>query len=148
MKPSVRRAIAGGFTGTMAMTMMMYLITPMMGVKMDIAGSLARMLGAPWTIGLIMHLLNGSVIFPLIYALLLFRFLKGGPAVRGITWGIALWLMSQLMAMPIIGAGVFSSRLGGMAIIASLMAHIVYGALQGSISGGTSVENRISAVRA
>jgi Family of unknown function (DUF6789) len=149
-KPSVTRAILGGFVGTVAMTMMMYLIAPMMGVKMDIAGSLAGMLGVPWAVGLVIHFLNGSVVFPLIYALVLFRYLKGGPAVRGITWGVVLWLMAQLLVMPMIGAGVFSSRMGGiMAVAASFMAHVVYGALFGAIGGSTAVtDNRTSIVRA
>jgi uncharacterized MAPEG superfamily protein len=121
----------------------------MMGVKMDIAGSLAGMLGTPWGVGLAMHFLNGSVIFPLTYALVLSRYLKGGPAVRGIAWGVVLWLMAQLLVMPMIGAGVFSSRSGGlMAVVASLMAHVVYGALLGSIGGSKSIEPRISTARA
>jgi hypothetical protein len=149
-RPSVTRAILGGFTGTLAMTMMMYLIAPMMGVKMDIAGSLAGMLGVPWAVGLVMHFLNGSVIFPLSYALVLFRRLKGEPVIRGITWGAVLWLMAQLLVMPMIGAGVFSSRMGGiMAVVASLMAHVVYGALLGRISGtATAVGNPVSTARA
>jgi uncharacterized membrane protein YagU involved in acid resistance len=131
------------------MTMMMYLVAPMMGVRMDIAGSLAGMLGAPWAVGLVMHFLNGTVIFPIIYALVLFKHLKGGPAVRGITWGVALWLMAQLLVMPMIGAGVFSSRMGGMmAVAASLMGHVVYGGLLGSIGGSLSTESRASAARA
>ncbi len=149
MKTNVLRAIVGGLVGTLAMTMMMYLVAPTMGVRMNIAASLAGMLGAPWAVGLAMHFLNGSVIFPLIYALVLFRHLKGGPAVRGITWGIVLWLMAQLLVMPMIGAGVFSSRVGGtMAAAASLMAHLLYGALLGSIGGSASVEGRISTARA
>lgn len=146
---NVTRAIVGGFVGTLAMTTMMYLVAPMMGVKMDIAGSLAGMLGAPWAVGLAMHFLNGSVIFPLIYTLVLFRYLKGGAVVRGITLGVVLWLMAQLLVMPMIGAGVFSSRMGGiLAVAASLMAHVVYGALLGSIGGSTSVQSRISTARA
>lgn len=138
-RPNITRAIAGGFIATLAMTMMMYLVAPMMGVKMDIAASLAGMLGAPWTVGLIMHFLNGAVIFPLIYALVLFRALKGGPAARGITWGLVLWLMAQLLVMPMMGAGVFSSKMGGMAAaMASLLGHLVYGALLGAIAGRVS----------
>ena len=149
MKSNVSRAIVGGLVGTLAMTTMMYLVAPVMGVKMDIAGSLAGMLAAPWAVGLMMHFLNGAVIFPLIYSLALFRYLKGGATVRGITWGVVLWLMAQLLVMPMIGAGVFSSRMGGtMAVAASLLAHVVYGALLGSIGGSTSVESRISTARA
>jgi hypothetical protein len=138
-RPNVKRALAGGFIATLAMTMMMYLVAPMMGVKMDIAGSLAGMLGVPWTVGLMMHFLNGVVIFPLIYALVLFRALKGGPAVRGISWSLVLWLMAQLVVMPMMGAGVFSSKIGGMApAMASLLGHLVYGALLGAIAGRVS----------
>lgn len=115
-RPNVTRAILGGFIGTLAMTMMMYLIAPMMGVKMDIAGSLV---------------------------LLPFKRLKSGPAVRGITWGVVLWLMAQLLVMPMIGTGVFSSKMGGMmAVAASFMAHIVYGGLLGGISGPAVAHNR------
>jgi hypothetical protein len=78
MRPNLSRAVGGGLAGTSAMTMMMYAVAPTMGVKMDIAGSLARMLGAPWALGLAIHFLNGAVIFPLVYALVLFRYLKGG----------------------------------------------------------------------
>ena len=148
MKPNVLRAIFGGLVGTMAMTMMMYLVAPMMGVRMDIAASLAGMLGAPWAVGLTIHFLNGTVIFPLIYALVLFRYLKGGSTVQGITFGVLLWLMAQLVVMPMMGAGVFSSRMGGvLAVVASLMAHAVYGALLGSIAR-KPVENRVSTARA
>jgi hypothetical protein len=139
------RVIVGGFVGTLGMTMMMYLLAPMMGVKMDIAGSLAGMLAVPWAVGLLMHFLNGSVVFPLIYALVIFRYLKGGATIRGIMLGAVLWLMAQLLVMPMIGAGVFSSQIGGvMAVAASLMAHVVYGALLGSIGGSTSIGSQIS----
>jgi hypothetical protein len=67
-----------------------------------------------------MPFMNGSLIFPLIYVLVLFRYLKGGPVVRGITWGVLLWLMAQLLVMPMIGAGMFSSRMGGMMAVVSL----------------------------
>lgn len=148
-RPSLTRAIIGGLAGTVLMTMLMYLIAPLMGVKMDIAASLAGMLGAPWALGLAMHFLNGSVVFPLLYSLVLFRFLKGGAAARGITFGVALWLMAQLLVMPMIGAGVFSSKMGGiMAVAASLMAHVAYGALLGSIAGSASVEQQVSTARA
>ncbi len=53
------KLILGGVTGTAAMTMMMLLIAPMMGVHMDIATSLAGIVHAPWMVGMVMHLLMG-----------------------------------------------------------------------------------------
>ena len=56
MKPNIWRAILGGFVGTVAITMMMYWIGPMMGMmKMDIAASLGSMLGGSWALGMMMH---------------------------------------------------------------------------------------------
>jgi hypothetical protein len=136
MKPKIGSAILGGFVGTAVMTLMLYMVAPLMGVRMDIAGSLGKMLGGSWTLGLVMHFLNGSVIFSLIYALLLYRVLPGGPVGKGIAWGVALWLIAQLMVVPMMGGGIFSSKMGGMmAAGGSLVNHVLYGCLLGWIAG-------------
>ncbi len=138
MRPHIGRAILGGSVGTLAITMMMYWIGPMMGMmKMDIAASLGKMLGVGWTGGMLVHFMNGTIIFPLIYAFLLYRVLPGGPAVKGTTWGVILWLLAQLIVMPMMGGGVFSDKMGGMmAAGGSLIGHIVYGSLLGWIGDG------------
>jgi uncharacterized membrane protein YagU involved in acid resistance len=135
MKPNLTRAFLGGLVGTAALTLMMYKVAPMMtGKPMDIAGMLGQMLGG-WTIGMVMHVINGTVIFPLAYALLLHRFLPGPPVVKGMVWGVILWLIAQLTVLPMMGAGVFSMNAGGpKAAMASLIGHLVYGALLGSIA--------------
>ncbi len=51
MRPRLGRAVLGGFAGTVVMTMMMYFVAPMMGVKMDIAASLGSMMGGSWSLG-------------------------------------------------------------------------------------------------
>jgi uncharacterized membrane protein YagU involved in acid resistance len=141
MKSNVVRTILGGLVGTLAITLLMYKGAPMMGLpEMDIAAMLGRILGG-WTPGMMMHWANGVVIFPLIYAYALFSRLPGAPAVKGITWGIILWVMAQLIVMPMMGAGIFGLKMGGiMAAIGSLMGHIVYGALLGWIGGNSHPE--------
>ncbi len=136
MKPNVGRAILGGLLGTLVMTFMMYKAGPMMGMmKMDIAAMLGKMLGG-WTMGMIMHFVNGTLIFPLIYAFLLFRILPGPSAVKGLIWGVILWLIAQLVVMPVMGAGVFSANMGGMmTAVGSLVGHAIYGILSGWIGG-------------
>jgi len=47
---------------------MMYLVGPMMGVHMDIAAMLGSMLGGSWAVGMMLHFVNGTLIFPAIYA--------------------------------------------------------------------------------
>jgi hypothetical protein len=133
--PTFARAALGGFVGTLAMTAMMYLVAPMMGLHMDIAAMLGSMLGGSWTTGLMMHVVNGSVIFPAIYAYALYAHLPGSPAIRGTVWGVALWLIAQTVVMPMMGAGVFSSAMGGMmAAMGSLIGHVLYGSLLGVIA--------------
>ncbi len=133
--PTLTRAVLGGFVGTLAMTAMMYFVAPMMGLHMDIAAMLGSMLGGSWTAGLMMHFLNGPVIFPAIYAYALYTRIPGSPAMKGTAWGVALWLVAQLVVMPMMGAGLFSSAMGGMmATMGSLVGHVLYGSLLGIIA--------------
>src|SRR5260370_3259007 len=126
MKPNIGRAILGGIVGTIVLTMLMYIAAPIMGIpKMDIAAMLGSMLGG-WTMGMVMHFVNGVVLFPLIYAFVLFSKLRGTPVIKGILWGVTLWLLAGLMVMPLMGAGFFGTANGGMmAAAASLTGHIV-----------------------
>lgn len=137
MKPIVNKTILGGLVGTAVLTMMMYLVAPMMlGHPMDIAAMLGSMMGNSWALGMAAHWMNGVVIFPLIYAFLIYKLLPGSPVVRGAIWGLVLWLIAQVMVMPMMGAGFFSSGAGGMmAAVASLMGHVLYGGILGKIAG-------------
>jgi len=137
MKPNLMKAILGGLAGTVMMTMMMRFVAPLMlGHPMDIAGMLANIMGGSWAIGMVAHVMNGVVIFPLAYAFVVFRYLPGPPLLRGILWGTFLWLVAEVIVMPMGGAGFFSSEIGGAkAVFAALMGHLVYGALLGYIAG-------------
>lgn len=47
-----------------------------------------------------------------------------------------LWLLAQVIVMPMMGGGFFSSAMGGMtAVIGSLMGHLPYGNVLGAIAG-------------
>lgn len=136
MHPSLGKAILGGAVGTALMTGMMYGVAPMMGLHMDIAAMLGSMMGNNWTAGMAAHIMLGTLVFPAIYALVLFAKLPGAPAARGAIWGVGLWLMAQLVVMPMMGGGVFSSHMGGMmAAMASLAGHLIYGGALGAIAG-------------
>jgi Family of unknown function (DUF6789) len=133
--PTFARAAVGGFVGTLVMTLMMYVVAPMMGLHMDIAAMLGSMLGGSRTAGMMMHFVNGLVIFPAIYVYALYAHLPGPPALRGTMWSVVLWLIAQTVVMPMMGAGVFSSAMGGaMAAMGSLIGHLLYGSLLGVIA--------------
>jgi uncharacterized protein DUF6789 len=141
MRPQVKRLMFGGLTGTLAMTAMMYGVAPMMGVRMDIAAMLGSMLGGSWAAGLAAHLINGTVIFPLLFGYVVATRLPGPPVLRGATWGVALWLIAQTMVMPMMGGGLFSAAAGGMiAAVASLVGHLVYGTILGAVSSGSELQ--------
>lgn len=138
MKPNVGKAIAGGFLGTILLTLMTRFVAPVVtGQKMDMAEKLGGMTGMGKVAGVIMHFLIGSVIFGLIYALVLFRILPGRPWQKGVLAGVIFWLALEVLTMPMIGGGFFSSQVGGMkVVIAALFAHLIYGITLGGIAGG------------
>jgi uncharacterized membrane protein YagU involved in acid resistance len=141
MTPSLGRTILGGFAGTVAITFVMYAVAPILiGMPMDIAQMLGSLLGNNWAAGMVLHFINGSIIFPLIYAYLLYAYLPGGPSVKGITWGLILWLLAQTVVMPLMGAGFFSAAAGGvLAAFGSFLGHLIYGWLLGAIAGHARV---------
>lgn len=61
--------------------------------------------------------------------------LPRSPITRGALWGVVLWLLAQLIVMPMMGGGLFSSAMGGaMAVMGSLVGHLMYGGLLGAIA--------------
>lgn len=142
MNPSPAKAILGGFIGTLAITFVMYFVAPLLiGMPMDIAEMLGSLLGSNnWAAGMALHFINGSIIFPLMYAYVLYAYLPGSPAIKGITWGVVLWVLAQIAVMPMMGAGFFSAAAGGMmAAVGSLAGHMIYGWLLGAIAGPARV---------
>ena len=140
-----RRALLAGFAGTIAMSLIM-MMAPLMGLpKMDVPGMLAGMLsGAPvpagspaWILGLLMHMMIGTAIFSVTYAFISGHLPTSSPTARGAIYGVMVWLLSQVMVMPMMGAGLFSSNTprGAAAAIGSLIGHLVYGSVLGSLYG-------------
>jgi uncharacterized membrane protein YagU involved in acid resistance len=147
MKPNIWKAVAGGFVGTIMFTLMMRFMAPMMGVRMDIVARLGEMTHTGMAGGIFMHFLNGTVIFPLIYVYLLYRWLPGAPWQKGLLWGLILWLGVETVMMPMMGGGLFSMEMGGMkAIMAALVGHLVYGAILGGVAGAPVAAEAAKAV--
>src|SRR5207247_8780457 len=94
--------------------LMMLFGAPMMGVRMDIVAKLGEITHTRMAGGLLMHFMNGAVIFPLIYVYFLYQFLPGAPWQKGLVWGVILWLGVELVMVAVLGGGAFSSQLGGM----------------------------------
>lgn len=142
MKPNIGKAIAGGFLGTLLLTLMMRFVAPMMtGQKMDVAATLGRMTGTGPIAGMVMHFLIGSVVFALVYVFVLYRILPGAPLLKGVLSGVIFWLGLEIFMTPMMGGGFFSSQMGGVkVVVAALIAHLLYGAALGGVSGAPTVK--------
>ena len=142
MQPNMIMTILGGIAGTIAMTLMMHFLAPLMtGQPMDIAARISGMLGQSYMIGMAIHFMMGIIIFPVIYALVVYQWVPGPGLLRGAIWGAVLWLGAITIVMPMAGAGFLMSEIGGVkAVIAALMGHMVYGILLGSIAGSNRSE--------
>lgn len=140
MAPKIGRACFGGFLGTIVVTCMVTFASPrLIGGPADIAAVLARLMGGSWLAGMGMHFLIGTLALPLLYLRLVQRRWLGGPAVRGAAWGMALWILSQAVVIPLTGGGLFSSALGGLPVATdSLIGHLAYGLVLGVFAGKPS----------
>ena len=138
------RAIIAGLMATLVMTAVGLWVAPLMGIPaMNPAQMLSGAMGGSTVLGWMGHLTIG-VVLAIGYAI-------GAPALpgpgwlRGALYGIAPWLLAQIVVMPMMGMPVFS----GSAAVAmgSLIGHLVYGAVVGAIYGAPShVSERRQAV--
>jgi len=138
MRPRLARAFVGGLLGTAVITLSMYFVSPVVtGGPTDIAAMLGEALRASWIAGMIAHFAVGALVLPGIYVLVLYRFLLGGPVVRGMMFGTILWLITQVVVMPVMGGGLFSEQAGGLdAVLGSLIGQLAYGLVVGTFAGG------------
>ncbi|MBI4209032.1 MAG: hypothetical protein HY538_04920 [Deltaproteobacteria bacterium] len=130
MKINIKKGILAGILGTVAMTIVATFGAPMMGLpKMDIPGMLAGVMGGSVTLGWVAHFMIGTIL-AIGYAFVGDR-LPGPSVIRGALYGVAPWLMAQIVVMPMMGMGFFSGALAPA--FGSLMGHLVYGAVVGLV---------------
>jgi hypothetical protein len=140
---NARRAALAGLAGTALMTMLM-LAAPMMGLPpMPIGEMLGSFLHIGSAAGWAMHVVIGLTLAAG-YALFAAGRLPGPVAARGMAFGVAVFLMAQLVVMPMMGAGVFSGGNIPM-IMGSLMGHLIYGSTVGLVYGGSPARAAVAA---
>lgn len=63
---------------------------------------------------------------------ILFNWMKNnGNIWHGIGWGVMLWLIMELIVLPLLGWGVFGSSITPKIAVATLLLHLIYGATLG-----------------
>lgn len=129
-------SLIGGLLATIILSILMLIkmhagLLPQFNVikdMTDIAGAQTPIVG--W----IMHLVLGIIIWGLLFAIISSAF-KGNYAIKGIQFGILLWLLMMIIYMPITENGLFAAKLGIKVVIMSLVLHIIYGFFLGLFTG-------------
>jgi len=108
---NMSKTIVAGVVATAVMSLIGYFLAPMMGMpKMDFGHMLGTnnpMMAMPYWAGWAIHFMMG-IIFALVFVKAVAPMLKGSYAVRGLIFGVVLFLLAQLIVMPMMGAGIFS----------------------------------------
>jgi hypothetical protein len=126
------RAIIGGFAGTVVFTLMMRFLAPeMIGHPMDIAAVLGKFTGLGTPAGAVMHFLLGTLGFAIGF-LIVGPYLWGPGWLRGVIFLAAIWFLAGLIAMPVLGVGLFFG--GTKEAIAALVGHVALGAILGMVA--------------
>lgn len=88
----------------------------------------------PYWAGQFVICING-IVFALLYATLVGQYLPGPPPVRGMLFGLLLFVMSGLLFEPFfVRVGLFLSKIDGRAWITALIVHVVWGLIVGWLS--------------
>ena len=85
----------------------------------------------PWLLGFACVHANGALL-ALLYATTIAPLLPGPPLLRGVLWGIVLWLVAMVMFVPLVlRDGFFARKRHPRAWVTAALVHGVYGAIVG-----------------
>ena len=135
---SIKSALLAGLIATVAMTLFTFM-APLMGFEMEIPKMLANTMGAPIIIGWLAHFMVGEILAINFAAIFLRKTHKSSDFKSGALFALIPWIVAQIMVMPMMSiiaggsyaAGLFSGSV--MIAMASLIGHLIYGAILGSI---------------
>ncbi|HKJ82849.1 MAG TPA: DUF6789 family protein [Mariprofundaceae bacterium] len=142
METNVGKGVIAGFAATVVLSALMVMkakmgMMPEMNAIRMLTGMAHHFMGTPMTpmVGWLLHFMIGTVAWGALFALLANQIPGKSPAIKGILFGTAAWLLMMVMVMPMAGAGLFGLHLGMGAPVATLMLHWVFGAVLGGLYG-------------
>ncbi|HSQ05706.1 MAG TPA: DUF6789 family protein, partial [Burkholderiales bacterium] len=135
---SIRSGLIGGFVATLVIAAMMQMKTATHSLpELHMVTSLSNILGSPGHIamGWLAHFVLGTFVWGIAYAVLA-RYLPGRTyALKGLVFGLILWVAMMLIFMPLTGGGFFAIHRGITVIVATLVLQLVYGVVLGIVYG-------------
>lgn len=156
MQPQIRRAILAGLVGTAALTLVLAwgptIGAPPLNLPLWDGTFFTLNLGLALVFGYLIHFAIG-VALALLYQKRVLPRLTGEGWQRGALFGAGIWGILMIVGLPLfdwldplvenglmVSPGVFALGLGTAAPVMMLMAHLVYGALVGTITGTHQVD--------
>ncbi len=130
----ITAGLGAGFIATVVLSAMM-IAKGMMGVmpQLDVIAMLSAMMGTSAVMGWLVHFMIGTLAWGGGFAVLYGLISVGTALIKGIVFGVAAWLGMMVMVMPMVGAGLFGMNFGIMAPIMTLVLHIIFGAVLGTV---------------
>lgn len=145
----IKNGIIAGFAATVVLSAIM-IMKSMMGVMpafnaiKDWSTLLSGFgLPASMAVAWIAHFIVGTFVWGGLYAILRPQ-LPGSTLVSGIVFGILAWLGMMLFFMPLVGHGLFALGIGPMVTMATLMLHVIFGAVMGFVYGKLGQETSVA----
>ncbi len=127
----IKTGILSALIATIVLSLIM-VMKAKMGVmpQLNAIAMLAGMMGTPLIMGWVAHFIIGTLIWGILFALLVDK-LPGSIMTSALIFSVLAWLMMMVGPMPMAGAGLFGMHIGIMAPIATLVLHLIWGFVLG-----------------
>jgi len=132
--------MVAGLAATIVLSLIMLFkagmgIMPQLNVIQMLAQMLHARMGLPPSplLGWLMHFAIGTVLWGLLFALLVDSLPGKTPLAKGLVFSTGAWLVMMVIAMPMAGAGPFGLSIGPMAPVMTLVLHWIWGAILGGV---------------
>ncbi len=128
----INDGLIAGLAATIVLSILM-IVKGMMGLMpgLNVIHMLAAMMGAPLLAGWVAHFMIGTVAWGVGFSFAYPAIPGGSPMAKGLVFATGAWLAMMIVVMPMAGAGFFGAHLGIMALVMTLILHLVFGAVLG-----------------
>ncbi len=128
--------IIAGFIATVVLSLLM-ILKGMMGLMpdLDLIAMLASMMNGSRVMGWIAHFMIGSIGYGIVMSLVAGRSIDKNLTLVGMMLGFVGWLIMMIALLPMMGKGMFGLAMpsGIMIPIATLVLHLIFGAVLGGV---------------
>ena len=119
----------------------------MMGLmpELNVITMLGSMMNTAPVVGWVIHFMIGMIAWGIGFAFFFNVLPSDSNLTKGISFGIAAWILMMVVIMPMAGAGLFGLDMGMMAPVMTLMLHVIYGAVLGLVFGRLGIASAATA---